>query len=211
MIHTPDQPLTEKPLPATSPLEAIRLYTRGLHDRVEASVDLKSCLTSRVSYAALLSRYLALYDPFENLLASLTGRSAALAATLNRPKAHLLRLDLQTLNHEASQPSTPPPFPNLNHPDSLLGALYVVEGSSLGGRYIAREVLQTLALDATSGAAFFSGDGEATGTLWKRFTETLNQEVADPALAATSACAMFKAFEVCLSESRLTVPPKDPR
>jgi heme oxygenase len=205
MIQTPGPTQQQSPTPVTTRLAAIRLATSGPDDRVEASVDLAACLTSRAAYAQLLTRYLALYDPLETLLATLTGPAAQLASTLYRPKAHLLRRDLQILaTHPAAPTPTPPRFPALNHPDSLLGALYVIEGSSLGGRYIARDVHKTLALDATSGAAFFTGDGDATPAHWKLVTDTLNREVADPTLAAQSATILFHAFEHCLAP-----PPKD--
>lgn len=54
-----------------------------------------------------------------------------------------------------------------------LGILYVVEGSSLGGRVILKNINAVLGHDADSGAAYFSGYGGQTGSRWKAFLEVL--------------------------------------
>jgi len=54
-----------------------------------------------------------------------------------------------------------------------MGILYVIEGSTLGGRVIYKNIHQNLELDADSGAAYFSGYGELTEPLWKGFMAEL--------------------------------------
>ncbi len=53
---------------------------------------------------------------------------------------------------------------------SFLGALYVLEGSTLGGRFIARHVETVLGLTPGQGDRYFAGHGEATGALWREVT-----------------------------------------
>lgn len=50
---------------------------------------------------------------------------------------------------------------------AFLGALYVVEGSTLGGQYIARHVEAALGLVRGEGDAYFLGHGERTGERWR--------------------------------------------
>jgi heme oxygenase len=50
-----------------------------------------------------------------------------------------------------------------------LGIMYVLEGSSLGGRILYKHVNQYLGLDAQNGAAYFWGYGNETGPMWKSF------------------------------------------
>ena len=50
-----------------------------------------------------------------------------------------------------------------------LGCLYVLEGSTLGGQFIRREVAARLGLTPDRGCAFFAGYGERTGAMWKAF------------------------------------------
>ena len=66
---------------------------------------------------------------------------------------------------------------------------------------IYRDVQRRLGLDARSGAAFFFGAGAQTGFLWKEFTVVLEQQISNPELAASAACAMFEAFREGLHEN----------
>jgi heme oxygenase len=52
--------------------------------------------------------------------------------------------------------------------------MYVVEGSTLGGRYILRNIKSTLQLDENTGATYFNGYGADTSANWKQFIAELN-------------------------------------
>lgn len=51
------------------------------------------------------------------------------------------------------------------------GTVYVMEGSTLGGRYIARHLEAKLGLRRGDGDAYFQGHGEATGAMWREVLE----------------------------------------
>ncbi len=123
-------------------------------------------------------------------------------------KVTLLERDLRALGIDAGTiPGPAPALPDLHNLSSILGALYVVEGSALGGQLIYRQIQQTLHLDCDSGAAFFYGSGPQTGAVWKRFTAVLDQHAVQADLAVTAAIAMFHAFQQGLQmpvESTLT-------
>ena len=180
-------------------MQIIRSRTRELHTRLEATVELESSLSSLSTYCALLHRYLHLYRPFEASLARQSGKSQELISTLYRSKVPLLEADLRALHCASEQVLfDPPALPCVEDNDSLLGVLYVTEGSALGGQFIYRELQRLLNLDADSGAGFFYGDGPATGARWKQFTSVLNEQVIDAERAADAACAMFQVFEAGL-------------
>ena len=166
-------------------------------------MDLKTSLGSVSTYRSLLYRYLSVYRPFEEAL--LSGIALLLDATSWRyhSKVTLLERDLLALGPDlrANQPMRRPTLPTLDDADSALGALYVVEGSSLGGQVIYREVKRRLGLGAPSGAAFFFGAGPQTGIAWKEFTAMMEQQISHPELAASAACAMFDAFRHGLHEN----------
>lgn len=70
--------------------------------------------------------------------------------------------------------------PVLFHPDEqsfslpfALGYMYVIEGSTLGGRIILKHVQERLHLDENNGANFFAGYGAETGAKWKNFLSNL--------------------------------------
>lgn len=56
-----------------------------------------------------------------------------------------------------------------------LGAMYVLEGSTLGGRFLYKHINKTLGLTAENGCSYFWGYGEQTGIMWKSFISYLTQ------------------------------------
>ena len=56
---------------------------------------------------------------------------------------------------------------------TAFGAVYVVEGASLGGQIIARQIIPTLALAPNRGCRFFSGYGAETGDRWRDTRESI--------------------------------------
>jgi heme oxygenase len=55
----------------------------------------------------------------------------------------------------------------------FLGRMYVMEGSTLGGQYIARHLEQQLRLPHGVGNSYFVGYGEQTGERWREVREVL--------------------------------------
>jgi heme oxygenase len=81
-----------------------------------------------------------------------------------------------------------------------LGALYVAEGSTLGGQLIARALAHM-----GENRRFFLGHGGEHSRLWRSFVARLDRLDAEPAQAADaerSALAAFAAFERWMSHWR---------
>ncbi len=51
--------------------------------------------------------------------------------------------------------------------------MYVLEGSTLGGKYIYKNIHAALPLDELQGAAYFNGYGADTGKRWTCFLDQL--------------------------------------
>lgn len=193
-------------------LELIRTRTQNLHTRIEAHVDLPSRLASRGEYTQLLSRYLGLYRPFESYLQQ--QQSPTLHDAIGWPESQRvprLEADLRALGLSQQAITDLPDAPQSLLPDaadSIWGALYVLEGSNLGGQLIYRQIQLTLGLDQHAGAAFFYGDGPRTGPHWKHFLTALEQQVEHPHRAADAACLMFQNFESWLTRHPIpdTIP-----
>jgi heme oxygenase len=60
-----------------------------------------------------------------------------------------------------------------------LGAMYVLEGSVLGGKIIARMIKGQLETQPAPGFSFFLGYGEETGAMWQAFKDNLEQPFND--------------------------------
>ena len=90
---------------------------------------------------------------------------------------------------------------------SLLGGVYVMEGSTLGGRLLARHVEEQLALEPGLGDAYFQGHGEQTGEMGREVRqriEAVPDQLEDEVISA--ACRTFAAFREAL-QAGLTAPP----
>lgn len=56
-----------------------------------------------------------------------------------------------------------------------MGIMYVVEGSTLGGRFILKNVQENLGYNEEKGASYFSGYGNKTGSFWKKYLNSLTE------------------------------------
>lgn len=96
----------------------------------------------------------------------------------------------------------------------LMGALYTIEGSTMGGQVISGALAVHLGLTPTAGASFFHAYGEQTMPLWTRF-ETFMNAVVDQEdkrrLALATAQSIFAMMESVLDEYFVrTQPPSSP-
>ena len=93
---------------------------------------------------------------------------------LNRRKAAWLVKDIETIG-SAEDLSCCEVLPEINSPSSALGAMYVLEGSTLGGQIIAKMLRQQLRVDDDRGLSFFLSYGADTTAMWERFKAHLSQ------------------------------------
>lgn len=54
-----------------------------------------------------------------------------------------------------------------------MGMMYVVEGSTLGGRFILKNIEDSLKYNEKNGASYFFGYGNKSGSLWKKYINIL--------------------------------------
>lgn len=90
-------------------------------------------------------------------------------------------------------------FPGLASRAEALGALYVMEGATLGGRVIRRELAaRGVSLD---GLEFLDPYGERAGERWRSFTVVLEAlGAADPEGVERGAVAAFEFTGRCLAQ-----------
>jgi len=143
--------------------------------------------------ACLLNCMVTVYRPLEMLvIPSDPARSLGY-----RPRLPLLVRALTSLGAEISTVGMPPP--PLADDMACLGALYVVEGSTLGGQMIYRQLSGRFAPDAL---AVFMPHGDRVGENWSRFRAELDARLNGPGAmerAAAGANATFCMFRQALS------------
>lgn len=165
--------------PAASPalLPRLRLETRPFHDGVEANAfnqSLSAGTVTAAQTAQFLGRMYGFVQPYET---ALRRHAVALGPEWQleqRYRAALIPADLARLGYPAAPPLCPT-LPPLETRAQLLGAMYVLEGSTLGGQVIARQ-LAAAGIDGRS--SFFASRAERTGPLWKQFTQLLEAAAA---------------------------------
>ena len=155
--------------PSESPtiLQALRTETRPAHDLLEQN-DFNRALTAgtvtEAATAHFLTKMYGFLAPYEaRLRAQQLGPEWEPDA---RQRAHLILVDLQ---QPAAALALCPSMPPLASWPQLLGAMYVLEGSTLGGQVLARQ----LAKAGIPLRAYFTGYGERTGPRWKAFCQLL--------------------------------------
>jgi heme oxygenase len=160
-------------------LERLKIETRPAHDRIEKAIDFERRITSRETYRDLLIRFYGFHSAWEAAAESMAPETAFFQ---RRCKTGLLVKDLEALGMTTGEiirlPRCHPLMP-LPTPGAVLGSMYVIEGSTLGGAIIAREVERRLGMSANTGCAYFRSYGRETALMWKSFGATL--------LAASSA------------------------
>lgn len=155
-------------------LVRLRDATSDLHVEAEHFVRILDAGATRDDYCRYLRAFHAYHLPIEAALAPL---DALGFDSTGRQRAHLAAHDLAALDattvapceHVARAATIP----------GLLGLAYVIEGSTLGGRFVLAKLPPALAALRGRATRFLEGYGDATGPRWRAFAAIL-----EPALAS---------------------------
>ncbi|QDP18933.1 biliverdin-producing heme oxygenase [Sphingomonas xanthus] len=113
----------------------LREATREAHDAIDAAFSALN-LGERDDYAAFLTAHAMAFLPVEQALAD-SGADELFPGWLGARRADLLLADLDALGIAVPPPEQAPTYADRA---ALLGGLYVIEGSRLGGKLLRREV-----------------------------------------------------------------------
>ena len=211
-------------------LQRLREETRPEHEATEAAMPLMEPGLTLEAYKAVLRTLLPILRSWEAWSAEHAPLSLKplLAA---RRRSHLLEEDLHSLGDPAeSAPRGAPPIdwtsvttlrdsPSPKHEQgapmaaqaAFLGALYVLEGSTLGGRMIARHLEPVFGFRDGKGDAYFRGHGDQTGSLWRETTAAiaaLPEQYSGDAIEAAK--RTFDAFRSVLETLQAPFSPSEP-
>lgn len=164
--------------------QALRAGTSVHHGRIDvlfSSFD----LTNRDEYERFLTIQASAYLPIESAL-NRSGAAAVVPDWPNRRRSPLLAADLTALGLSVPETATAPAFDGVA---AILGGIYVLEGSRLGGALLKRSVAPDL--PATFLAATNPGG-------WRSFVSLLDRMLQTPeqiAVATAAATRVFRLFE----------------
>lgn len=157
--------------------EQLKTATRHLHDLTEEKFSSSKIFEGTFTiedYRKLLLYNYEMLNSFENAVFSLIPEKAASDLNLeNRRKLKLAEADMLELG--AILPKVRALNP-LNNVAEAWGIFYVMEGSTLGGNMIAKQLSK---LNEFGNAPFhyFRCYGAHTGSYWKTFKEVLDREI----------------------------------
>jgi len=162
----------------------------GLPDSILTMIDLADCLGRFHSLVAPLEAQLAAFPEFAAIGIDIGGSC----------RSQLLQADLAALGRAPPRPVSLPPLPTF---PVALGALYVLEGSGLGGKVILRALARRFGASLAAATSYFGAGGRP----WAEFKSRLDAfGQADPASIPDvigGAIQTFEQYALALSDPRL--------
>jgi heme oxygenase (biliverdin-IX-beta and delta-forming) len=153
-------------------MTALKAGTIEQHSSIERIMPFFKSDFSLEAYIRVLKAFLGFFEPVERELRSVATRDSFGFNIDRRQRSNLLRADLLALGVTPAAMALIPRcdhLPRLENVDDGLGCLYVLEGSTLGGQLIARELQTRFGIAEKTGAGFFHGYGSQTGVKWREF------------------------------------------
>jgi heme oxygenase len=151
-------------------LSRLKTETRESHLRVENDLAVMRPDLTIDHYGRVLARLHAFFAAWEPRVGALLDDEGFFGP---RRKVGLLDRDLEALGIRRPEPVDSTVLPVLTNRLEALGSLYVLEGSTLGGQYIAKHAEQTLGLARGKGSAYFRSYGKAVAEHWRSFQQAL--------------------------------------
>ncbi|HMR18953.1 MAG TPA: biliverdin-producing heme oxygenase [Sphingobacterium sp.] len=148
----------------------IKEATKQAHQELEKTVVLQlKNVRSEADYARVLKNFYAYFHAVEQAVAPYI-HSKTLPDITERRNSSYIKKDIEELGSDISElPAAH--APEINNLSQAFGALYVLEGSIMGGSYIV-QMLQKYGM--SKGFNFFSGYGAESGKMWQAFTQVMN-------------------------------------
>ena len=210
--------------------DELRDKTAHLHRATESALDLMGPSVSLERYLSVLRVLHAVYSRIEPAILAHGGWTELGLDMKARSKLPLLEADIAFIESKlrdgqpgktssnaafaSPRPLSPEPSPRApSTPDraldsfpAVLGAAYVVEGSTLGGAFIQRHISGLFGLAAGEGTRFFNCYGSDKGSRWKQFLEALNRVQLDAGDRQRAADGAVGTFELLLGRARSVQP-----
>jgi heme oxygenase len=177
--------------------DTLKAATHDVHRRLHRHAGFAALQDGTIEvagYRALLARLYGFHLPFEPVVQIEPRRSRSLEA------------DLRTLGVSPYDLRNLPLCRDLPHLDTegrRMGALYVLKGSALGGRVLARQLDRLFGVNVPAGRTFLLGGAFAESSDWIQFLSEL-ERTGDRHLPSAElvggACETFLALETWLKD-----------
>ena len=185
--------------------DRLKTSTALQHRRLEQIVGILEPGLNVTSYGVLLVSFYAFYAVIEPKIFEHDEWKSLEFDPQPRRKLALLSSDLAALGLPLPLPC--PELAQLKNFSQVLGAMYVLEGATLGGQVIGRHLQHHLGLRVENGAAFFGSYGERVGPMWLEFRAFLSAQALDDQIEneiVSGALEMFERLGDWLERERIS-------
>lgn len=186
----------------TSLREILRAETNSCHERITAKLDLARSTLTLHDYRMVLQKLYGLLKPIENRISQRSDWDIPALAIKQRLKSQLIAKDLLVLGVDSRTLHAMPTcgvLPAISTFAEMLGCMYVLEGSTLGGQFLTQHFHHKFRITSETGCSYFSSYGPRIFEMWSQFVEFLNNygtdNTADATKVAAGAVETFHAFE----------------
>lgn len=163
--------------------EDIKQETRKAHQELEKKVISRlKRMENAEDYGKLLANFYSYFRALEQETAKFIS-TEILPDIADRRKSERLLHDLETTGHPVSALPARVTIPAIKDHASAMGALYVMEGSVMGGPIIVQMLEKQCGI--REGISFFSGYGAETPAMWDAFKKAMNSLAASENAAQT--------------------------
>jgi heme oxygenase len=180
--------------------DQLKISTNAPHQELERTLIMRMrAMQTLEDYITLLQVFYSFFGALEGRISSYIG-GTELPDHLQRRKSESLATDIRALGGVLPEKLALSDIPVIDDHLQAFGALYVMEGSTLGGQIISRMIAEQLGI-GDKGLSFFQSYGEHRSTMWATFKLTLNRQAANEAereRIITAAGATFRKFKVLL-------------
>ncbi len=202
------------------PMDLVRAATQECHNALERAIDWHAAFESLDSYRQLLCGFQKVVQPLERSLATWFFIDPP-PDFIPHVRSQWLRDDLHVLDHLSTHSNSEgEPARSLYRPSSncddthgavqgpvvslsfiesyaaAIGGYYVLEGSSLGGQILSRELHNRLGLSWDRGGRYFAAYQLQTMKRWKQFRSWANDRLLASGNCAATIDAAVQTFQL---------------
>ncbi|MDT3403454.1 biliverdin-producing heme oxygenase [Mucilaginibacter terrae] len=154
--------------------EKLKTETLTNHQQLEKMlVTRMKSIRSVQDYIDLLQLFYSYFGALETRINTFIS-AEQLPDYTHRRKSAALSKDISDLGGTPVETVSGDSLPEIENALQAFGALYVIEGSTLGGKIIAKMMAQQLGITNGTGLSFFNGYGDDSAQMWDKFKQKLD-------------------------------------
>lgn len=186
--------------------DRLRTETSTYHERLTTKLDLMRPAMTISDYRTVLQKLYGLLNPLEHRIRKVSDWDIPELALRQRFKTNFIAKDLLVLGVDSQHLQllpTCPRLPAISNFAEMLGCMYVLEGSTLGGQFLSQHFQDRFRINSDTGCSYFSSYGADIFEMWSRFVIYLNnygiRYASDTAKVTAGAIETFQSFETWLA------------